>query len=132
MKKFFYILGSLQALTALGAIPAGLGYLLDTTGKGMGVTIELLEKSPFKSFLIPGLFLLLVNGFGNAAGAYLSFKKKKLAGNAGLILGIILSLWIIIQVMWITLSSFLQPLFLFIGIAEIILGLRILRTKSVN
>jgi len=72
MKKYFYILGSLQALTAPGSIPAGL------------------------------------------------------------ILGIILSLWIIIQVMWITLSSFLQPLFLIIGIAEIFLGLRLLRTKSVN
>lgn len=32
MKKYFYILGSLKALTALGAIPAGFGYLLDIFG----------------------------------------------------------------------------------------------------
>jgi hypothetical protein len=31
MKKYFTILGSLQAFTALGAIPAGIGYLLDLT-----------------------------------------------------------------------------------------------------
>jgi hypothetical protein len=127
MKRYFYILGSLQALTAIGAIPAGLGYLLDTSGNGMGVTTELLEKSPFSSFLIPGLFLLFINGIGNAAGAYLSFTKKKLAGEAGIILGVILSLWIIFQVMWITLSSILQPLFLIIGITDVFLGFRIKR-----
>jgi len=35
MKKHYIILGALQSFTALGAIPAGLGYLLDTSGKGM-------------------------------------------------------------------------------------------------
>jgi len=129
IKKFYYALGTLQAITALGAIPAGSGYLMDTSGKGMGVTIELLEKSPFKTFLIPGLFLLIVNGLGNAAGAYLSFRKNKIAGEAGLFLGVLLILWIIIQVIWITLSSFLQPLFLIIGIANVYLGWRIMKSK---
>jgi hypothetical protein len=31
MKKYFIILGCIQAFIALGAIPAGLGYLSDTT-----------------------------------------------------------------------------------------------------
>jgi hypothetical protein len=125
MKKYYYILGTLQAFTALGAIPAGLGYLLDTSGKVMGVTTDLLANSPLRSFLLPGLFLFFINGIANALGAYFSFKQNKHAGYIALILGIILCLWIIIQVSWISLSSFLQPLFLAVGITEIFLGWKI-------
>jgi hypothetical protein len=125
MKKYYILLGSLQAITALGAIPAGLGYLMDPSGKGMGVTTDLLVNSPLKSFLLPGLFLFFVNGIAHAMGAWLSFVRKNEAGMTGLILGVLLCLWIIIQVYWISLSSFLQPLFLVIGITEVMLGLKI-------
>lgn len=127
MKKYYYILGSLQALTAVGAIPAGYGYLSDITGKNMGVSTDLLMNSPLDSYLLPGLFLLIVNGFGNIAGSYLSFTRNRLAGHSGLILGLLLSLWIIIQVYWISLISFLQPLFLVTGLVNLYLSWRILR-----
>lgn len=130
MKKLFYILGSLQAFTAIGAIPAGTGYLLDTTGKGMGVSTDLLAHSPLNSFLLPGLFLLLINGLANLIGAYLSFKRNRYAGYIGLILGVFLTLWIIIQVAWISLMSFLQPLFLIIGLVNTYLAWKILRAGT--
>lgn len=126
MKKYFYILGSLQAFTAIGAIPAGIGYLMDTTGTVMGASPELLANSPLSSFLLPGLFLLFVNGVANLAGAWLSFRKNRYAGHAGALLGIALALWIIIQVAWISLSSILQPLFLVIGLVNSFLGWKII------
>lgn len=130
MKKYYITLGSLQTFTALGAIPAGIGYLLDVSGQRMGVTTELLANSPLDSFLLPGLFLLFVNGIANAFGAFLSFTRKKSAGYVGIILGIILITWIIIQVTWITLSSFLQPLYLIIGTAYVFLGWKIVKYSS--
>ncbi len=130
MKKYYYILGSLQVFTAIGAIPAGIGYLIDTTGEGMGVSVDLLADSPLKSFLLPGLFLLLVNGLANLFGAYLSFTRYKYAGYTGLILGVLLSLWIIIQVAWILLSSVLQPLYLLIGLVNTYLGWEIMKTAK--
>ncbi len=130
MKKYYIVLGSLQAFTALGAIPAGIGYLLDTSGQRMGVTKDLLANSPLDSFLLPGLFLVFVNGIANLLGAFLSFTRNKFAGYVGLILGIILIIWIIIQVIWITFSSFLQPLFLIIGAADIFLGWKIVKQSS--
>lgn len=128
MKKFYYILGSLQAFTAIGAIPAGYGLLMDTTGQGVGMSTELLENSPLDSFLLPGLFLLLVNGLAHLIGAWFSFNRHRYAGYTGLILGVILSLWIIIQVAWISLSSVLQPLYLLIGLINIYLSWRIIKT----
>ncbi|MDY0098772.1 MAG: hypothetical protein RBR81_06190 [Bacteroidales bacterium] len=132
MKKFYYILGSLQAFTAIGAIPAGYGLLMDTTGQGVGMSTKLLENSPLNSFLLPGLFLLLVNGLAHLAGAWLSFTRHRYAGYTGLILGVLLSLWIIIQVAWISLSSVLQPLFLLIGLINTYLGWRIVKTRQSN
>jgi hypothetical protein len=129
LKKYFIILGSLQAFTALSAIPAGIGYLLDTTGSKMGVTSELLANSPLKSFLLPGIFLVFINGIANAAGAYISFTRKSFAGHIGIVLGIILCLWIIIQVYWISMSSFLQPLFLVIGLINTFAGWKILKNN---
>ena len=128
MKKFYFTLGSLQAVTAIGAIPAGIGYLMDTSGAGMGASPELLANSPLDSFLLPGLFLLLVNGIANGAGAILSFTRNKYAGHTGLILGLVLSLWIIIQVAWISLISPLQPIFLVIGLINTFLGWKIIRS----
>ncbi len=132
MKKHYYILGSLQMITAIGAIPAGIGYLIDTTGEGMGASIELLSNSPLKSFLLPGLFLLLINGLANLYGAYLSFTRHRSAGYTGLVLGVFLSLWIIIQVAWISLSSVLQPLFLLIGLINTYLGWKIVMKGQSN
>lgn len=132
MKRFYYILGSLQAFTAIGAIPAGLGLLMDTTGQGVGMSTKLLENSPLDSFLLPGLFLLLVNGLAHLAGAWLSFTRSRYAGYTGLVLGVILSLWIIIQVAWVSLSSVLQPLFLLIGLINTWLAWRIMKTGQIK
>lgn len=128
MKKYYYIIGSLQAFTAIGAIPVGYGLLMDTTGQGVGMSTKLLENSPLNSFLLPGLFLLLVNGLAHLVGAWFSFTRHRYAGYTGLILGVILSLWIIIQVAWISLSSVLQPLYLLIGLINVYLGWRIIKT----
>lgn len=125
MKKLYYVLGTLQAVTAIGAIPAGIGYLMDTSGQILGASVELLANSPLKSFLLPGLFLLLINGLAHVAGSFLSFSRHRYAGNAGLILGVLLTLWIIIQIAWISLTSFLQPLFLVIGLVNTFISLKI-------
>ena len=129
MKKFYYALGALQAFTAVGAIPAGYGMLSDTTGAGLGMSPEILANSPIDSFLLPGLFLLIVNGFANLAAAVLSFTRNRYAGHGGLLLGLAMILWIVIQVWWISLSSVLQPVFFVIGIINTLLGWRIIRAQ---
>lgn len=132
MRKYYFILGALQAFTAIGAIPAGYGMLKDTTGTGLGMSPELLANSPLNSFLLPGLYLFFINGFANLIAAVLSLFRIRYAGYAGLLLGIALTLWIIIQVWWISLSSFLQPLFFIIGLINTWLGWKIIRSVSMS
>jgi hypothetical protein len=130
MRKFFIVLGCIQLITAIGAIPAGALFVFDPSGAMMGNSVDMLSGSPFDSFLIPGLFLLIINGFGSLAGTILSFRQNEMAGIAAIALGVIMCFWIIIQVLIITLSSFLQPVFFITGLAEIILGLIIIRNKK--
>ena len=132
MKKYCFILGALQAFTGIGAIPAGYGMLSDTTGAGLGMTPDMLANSPLDSFLLPGLFLLLVNGVANLAAAVLSFTRNRFAGYAGMFLGIALILWIVVQVWWISLSSVLQPVFFIIGMVNTWLGWKIIRSVDIK
>ncbi len=122
-KRAHIILGSIQIFVALGAIPAGLSMILHPDGTQLGMSIEFLQNSPFEDFYIPGLFLFVFNGVFHLTAAILSFFRRKYAGTMGLMLGTILVLWIILQVYFIGLSSFMQPLFFFIGLIEIITSL---------
>jgi hypothetical protein len=113
-------------------IPAGLLYLMDKSGELMGTTTEILSDTPFDSFLIPGLFLVIVNGIGQAAGAYVSFKLKPFAGISGLTLGIVLIIWIIMQVYWIGFTHFLQPFFFVVGVIEASIGYYIFKRGALT
>lgn len=128
--RLYIILGIFQSFVAIGAIPAGLSMITTPDGSGLGMHPELLEGTPFKSLVIPGLFLLIVNGFLNLAAAIISFFKISISGITGLLLGILLSLWIIIQAYYIGMSSFMQPLFFFIGVAEIIISAIIIKKQK--
>jgi hypothetical protein len=122
VKRVSIFLGIIQVIISIGAIPAGLSMIIEPNGSGVGMSTEVLLTSPFQDFFLPGIFLLIVNGLFNAIGAFLSFTRNKYAGIFGLMLGIILLLWISIQVYFIGLTHFLQPLFFVIGIIEIVLG----------
>ena len=128
-KKQYNILGIIQCLIALCAVPAGFAFIIDSTGESMGTTTGQLIRSPFPDFLIPGLFLFIVQGLGNILGAFFSFRRMSIAGHLGLFLGVALSLWIIAQVAWIGLNSFLQPLFFIIGIGEAWIGFSLYRKQ---
>ena len=124
MKKNANPLGFIQLFVGIGAIPAGLSMIFEPSGNGIGMTTEILINTPFDTFLIPGIFLFVVNGLCNIYCSILSFRKNNYLGIFSIILGSFLVLWIIIQVYLIGLIHFLQPLFFIIGIVEIILGYR--------
>ena len=130
IKKWFVVLGILQLFVAIGAIPAGYLFLSAPDGSKMGMTIEMLAGSPFKDFIIPGLFLLIINGIFNVACSVLSFKKYKYSPVLGIFLGISLIIWVTVQVYSIGLTHFLQPTYFVIGIIELLLSLYIYKSKK--
>jgi hypothetical protein len=129
-KHLSTVLGLLATFVALGGIPVGLSMILDPSGINLGMSTDLLEDSPFGSFYVPGMYLFLLNGILQLAAALLTFRRHRLSGILGIITGLLLLGWICMQVYWIGLVHFLQPLFLAVAIAEIILGLKLLLAGS--
>ncbi len=125
------ILGIVQLLVALLAIPSGTLMLLKPDGSGLGLSLDILQDSPFTNFIIPGLFLFIVNGLAQALAFFSSFKRLSFYRTLGFILGILLIIWIMVQIFYIGLTHFLQVIFFFIGIAEVILSVYLLNTKKI-
>ncbi len=120
-KSLFRGLGVLQAFIGIGAVAGGLLLVLDPSGTKLGTPIELLEKTPFTTFLIPGIVLFIVNGLGNFVGAVASFVKYRYAGEMTMALGVFLVLWIVVQVYWME-PHWLHILYFVLGILEVALG----------
>ncbi len=118
---------ALELLTALGAIPVGIQLLLDTTGNLVGFPPGWIEATPFGSYLLPGLYLLLVNGFGMLILAGLTVRRHWAAPWLTVILGTGLVIWIGVQLLVMPETSFLQLLFGAIGVVLLALGLAWLR-----
>ncbi len=109
----------LHWFVGVGAIGGGIGALVDPTGAAVGLDTSVLQRGPFTDFLIPGLFLVIVLGFGNLlAGALLLSRHRRAAGIASLGLFGVLVLWIVIQVSIMGLANavWLHWLFLLIGL----------------
>ncbi len=123
-KRLFVATGSLQLFISIGAIPVGIMFIINPTG-GVIMPLDILANSPFRSFLIPGIYLLMVNGLATLAGSIISFKEHIKAGMAALILGFGLIGWIVAQVYWIGLSSWLQPVYFGLGVIEVFFGYKL-------
>lgn len=129
-KTLFYLLGIIQFFVALGAIPVGVLFILKPDGSAVGMSVSILADSPFKDFLIPGIFLFLFNGLLHLINAVWCFFRHKTALYIGSVLGAGLIVWIIVQIYAIGLNNFLQPIFFIVGCAELILSLVLLKISK--
>ena len=87
-----------------GAVFGSLGLLCDPSGKFMGMDklLPYFQVLPFaeilfQNYIFSGIMLFIVNGLTNIVSAVLLFAKKKLGIILGLLFGITLMMWIIIQ-----------------------------------
>ena len=126
-KRAYFGLGALQAFIGLGAIGGGLLLVIDPSGSKLGLPSGLLEGTLFPNYLIPGIFLFMVNGIGSLIGAVFSFTKRRYTQEIAISLGAILVSWIVIQVIIIRSIGWLHGLYFILGIVEVWLGLYIRR-----
>ena len=127
--KAYIGLGAIQAFIGLGALGGGFMLVRDPSGSALELPMSVLEGSPFPDFLIPGMFLLAVNGVGSMIGAALSFTRRRYAQEIAIVLGAILVAWIVIQVVIISSFHWLHVLYFILGVVELGIGLYIRRRR---
>ncbi|MBW2411139.1 MAG: hypothetical protein JRF72_15175 [Deltaproteobacteria bacterium] len=125
-RLLIYSLGALQAFIGITAIAGGFRLVSNPNGT-VDIPIQWLNNSPFTSYLIPGLVLLIVIGFGNVLAGTVSFLKKRYAGGIAAILGTFLICFMTIEVWFVGLRNFLQPLYFILGAIVLILGLKLFK-----
>jgi len=121
-RKINLSLGILQVLIGVGAIFGGFGLMMDPSGVSLGMSVELLQGTPFQNYFIPGLVLFSVNGIGTLIASYFTLKNHRYARSLAMLFGAGLTLWIVIQVALIGYQSLLQPIYFVLGIMEFSLG----------
>lgn len=117
----------LEIFTAVGAIPVGLAFITDPSGRSMQPTPGWIEATPFGTYLVPGLYLLAVNGFGMLALAALSVRCHWIAPWLTGALGVGLIIWILVEIVALPETMWLTWVFLATGVVLGFVGLFWLR-----
>lgn len=84
----------LGASAIFGAVPL----LIDPTGELMHMPLRLLRHSPFSSFLVPAIILLVANGFLSLWVFWLTFRRYRSYASMVLAQGCVLLGWLIAEV----------------------------------
>jgi hypothetical protein len=113
-----YLLG---VLLAFGAINAFAGGYYGLSG-APGVPLDWLAGSPFKNYFIPSLILLVVVGGAFSFAAMTVFARSRLARVSAFAAGIVVLVWITVQLAIIGYVSWMQPATLIAGILVLMLA----------
>jgi len=132
-----YILAILMVIMGLMAILGGAMLTIKPDGSLMKIPVSDLAHSPFPDFFIPGLFLLIVLGilpliltyalFARPDGAI--FRRLNLYTDMAwpwtwaVYYGLLLILWIIIEISWVGYHTIVQSIVAVWGVAIVALAL---------
>lgn len=124
----------LHLLLGIGALYGG--WMLMTDADGFGVKPEWLEHSPFRSYILPGIILFVINGVfplfiawglfrkpvWHRAGLFNIYPERHWAWTYSLFSGLGLIIWINVQITMVP-FFWLQPVFLTVGLLILIFTL---------
>ena len=113
-----------EAFVALSAFGAGAMFMMEPSGRLMGMTVETLARSPFGSYLVPGIVLFVVVGGTQALAAWAEIRRWPRAGWLSVVAGVVLAGWIAVQVAMIGLGHPMQPSLFVAGVVIAGLGWR--------
>lgn len=112
----------LLIINLVGAFYGGLNLILKPDGSSIGLSLDLLKHSPFENFFIPGILLLEANGLFCLIVLVFVLINHRNYTLFVVAQGIILTGWIIIQIILIKTIFFLHYILGGIGIILIIIG----------
>ena len=112
----------------IGALSGSLGMLIDPSGKAMGMDdmLPYFQVLPFadklfQNLIFSGIMLLIVNGITNVLATIFLLLKKKTGIILGMVFGITLMLWIVIQFV-IFPFNFMSTAFFIFGFLQFVTG----------
>jgi len=121
--KYNLLLGILLIIISLNALAGG---FYGITG-AKGVPTEWLTGSPFRNYFLPALFLMVVIGGSTFITALLVLGNSLFAKQASIFCGILILLWLAVQVSIIGYVSWMQPATAIAAVLVLLMGTQIKR-----
>ena len=133
MRGLLRTLASILLLTnGAGAFYGSYHLVLYPDGSSLGMTMALLEHSPFTDFLIPGIILLLSNGIMSFVALLAFVYRKRSYPLLTMTEGTILFGWIVIQMLMLRQIAALHIIYGTIGFLLILIGWMLMRVESTH
>jgi len=117
MRSLLFILVSFIAVTSL---ISGIILIGNPDGSMMNLPLSLLEGTPFKDFKIPGILLAFVVGGINLLAVFFNLKRGRNRYKWAMAGGLVISGWILIQMILTGVIHWLHIFYLAIGILIIL------------
>jgi hypothetical protein len=115
------LIGCLLFLSISG-LAGGIGMIMDPSGGSLSLPDDLLAGLPIDTFILPGLYLVVVYGLLAPIIAYGLWKRAAWAWAAAVVLGIILLGWILGQfILWGS-PHIIQAIYFVLSLAMLILS----------
>jgi hypothetical protein len=116
-----YVLIVGMLFQGISGLVGGVGLVIDSAGEFLDLSVDLLIGSPFQTFLVPGLILLVILGIAPMVVSVGLMKRTRWAWYGSLTLGCALVIWILTQIAIIGYWSD-PPLQLVYGVLGIVLA----------
>lgn len=119
MKSLLFFLVAFIAITSS---VSGLLMISKPDGSILQLPLSLLEDTPFKNFLMPGIALAGVVGGVNLLAVFYNLQRHPMRYNWAMAGGAVIIIWIIVQILLINTFHPLQVLYLFAGVLTILIA----------
>lgn len=129
-----HLLGGLCLFTGITAVAGGLELMLWPVGSFWEPPLDLamLRYSPFLDFLVPGMLLFGAVGLLNLLSGWLALRRSRFGEVVAFAGGTSLSIWIVTQMALLRHFSWLQPLYLVVGILSMVLSLLLWNDRRIT
>ncbi len=121
---------AILVLTALSGLIGGYMLISDPTGRSMRMLTTDLKGTPFIDYTTPGWILLIAIGACSAIAAVIALQHRKIYPYLMMAEGVIVFIWILVQIEMIREFNFLQFIFALFGITLFLLGNLIRKSRK--
>jgi len=97
--------------------------ILDPSGGMLHMPLSLLEHSPFHSYLMPGIILLVTNGLVAVVVFVAAVRRVESYGNLVATQGVVIAGWITVEVSFLRTVVWPHYVYLAVGLVLIVCGL---------
>lgn len=114
--------------TSVTAILGGLLLVGNPDGSLVGMPTDLLAGSMFTDYVFPGVILITTAGLFNAIAAIFLLLDKPKQMHWTIAAGVMITGWIVVQMLMLQTLLWIQLLYLGIGVSTILLSMQLRRT----